>query len=95
MVSITGITGCSIPVDFWEYCLYPSFTHFAGLDCREDPVVIGRILIHLDKTIHSPDLLDNRDSIYTRYISLLFKRLKDIGEAMPGASAQDEVPPHY
>ncbi len=30
-----------------------------------------------------------------RQMSLLFERLKDIGEAVPGAQAQDEVPPHY
>ncbi len=30
-----------------------------------------------------------------RQVSLLFERLKDIGEAAPGVTAQDEVPPHY
>ena len=30
-----------------------------------------------------------------RQVSQLFERLKDMGEAMPGGQAQDEVPPHY
>ncbi len=30
-----------------------------------------------------------------RHVGLLFERLKDMGEAAPGAQAQDEVPPHY
>ncbi len=30
-----------------------------------------------------------------RHVSLLFERLKDMAEATPGPSAQDEVPPHY
>ena len=36
------------------------------------------------------DILDLK-----RQVSQLFERLKDMGEAMPGGQAQDEVPPHY
>ena len=30
-----------------------------------------------------------------RHLGHLVERLKDMGEATPGAQAQDEVPPHY
>ncbi len=30
-----------------------------------------------------------------RQMSLLFERLKDVGETTSGTHAQDEVPPHY
>jgi len=30
-----------------------------------------------------------------RHVSLLFERLKDMGEASSGVQAQDEVLPHY
>lgn len=30
-----------------------------------------------------------------RQFSLLSERLKEIGEASPGAQPQDEIPPHY
>jgi len=30
-----------------------------------------------------------------RQMSLLFERLKDVGETMSGTHAQDETPPHY
>jgi SlyX protein len=30
-----------------------------------------------------------------RQLSLLAERVKDVGEAIPGAGPQDETPPHY
>lgn len=32
---------------------------------------------------------------FKRQIGLMYERLKEIGDAAPGASAQDETPPHY
>lgn len=30
-----------------------------------------------------------------RHMALLIERIKDMGDATPGAQPQDEVPPHY
>ena len=30
-----------------------------------------------------------------RQLTLLYERLKELGEAIPGAGPQDETPPHY
>jgi SlyX protein len=30
-----------------------------------------------------------------RQVGQLFERLRDLGDAVPGGAAQDEVPPHY
>lgn len=30
-----------------------------------------------------------------RQVGQLFERLRDLGDAVPGAQAQDEIPPHY